>query len=201
MTSLLNFKPLTSTEMAQRLAQDIPDGWAVNLGIGLPTVVADHVPSDREVLLQSENGNLDMGPAPAPDMVDPWLVNAGKQSISLNPGASLFHHADSLAMTRGRHTCGLQTGRVLRRFFGSRCAGAHGGADRQSRGLKGRVTRRACSSEAHDPALHEFIEDHAGTALLRDGRRIPVAVADELALRIVVGKAPEIRRVDAVQLA
>jgi 3-oxoadipate CoA-transferase, beta subunit len=102
-TVLSNSKPLTSAEMAKRLALDIPDGWAVNLGIGLPTVVADHVPSDREVLFQSENGILGMGPAPDKDKVDPWLVNAGKQSITLNPGASLFHHADSFAMIRGKH--------------------------------------------------------------------------------------------------
>ena len=103
MTTLLNSKPLTSAEMAKRLARDIPEGWAVNLGIGLPTVVADHVPADREVLFQSENGILGMGPAPAADKIDPWLVNAGKQSITLNPGASLFNHADSFAMIRGRH--------------------------------------------------------------------------------------------------
>jgi 3-oxoadipate CoA-transferase, beta subunit len=103
MTTLLNSKPLTSAEMAKRLARDIPDGWAVNLGIGLPTVVADHVPADREVLFQSENGILGMGPAPAKDAIDPWLVNAGKQHITLSPGAALFHHADSFAMIRGQH--------------------------------------------------------------------------------------------------
>ncbi len=103
MTLLSNSKPLTSTEMAKRVALDIPDGWAVNLGIGQPTLVADHVPGNREVLFHSENGILGMGPAPAKDAIDPWLVNAGKQHVTLAAGAALFHHADSFAMIRGRH--------------------------------------------------------------------------------------------------
>lgn len=89
--------------MAARLAQDIPEGWIVNLGIGIPTMVGDHVPLDREVILHSENGILGMGPAPAPDKVDPWLVNAGKQPVTLRPGGSYCHHADSFAMIRGGH--------------------------------------------------------------------------------------------------
>ncbi|MGG5823029.1 3-oxoacid CoA-transferase subunit B [Falsiroseomonas sp. HW251] len=91
------------TQMAARVAQDIPEGWFVNLGIGIPTMVADHVPTEREVILHSENGILGMGPAPAPDKVDPWLVNAGKQPVTLRPGGSFFHHADSFAMIRGGH--------------------------------------------------------------------------------------------------
>jgi 3-oxoadipate CoA-transferase, beta subunit len=91
------------TRMAARVAQDIPDGWYVNLGIGIPTMVADHVPEEREVILHSENGILGMGPAPAPDQVNPWLVNAGKQPVTLRPGGSFFHHADSFAMIRGGH--------------------------------------------------------------------------------------------------
>ena len=89
--------------MAARLAQDIPEGWYVNLGIGIPTMVGDYVPLDREVILHSENGILGMGPAPAPDKVDPWLVNAGKQPVTLRPGGSYCHHADSFAMIRGGH--------------------------------------------------------------------------------------------------
>ncbi|WP_211861576.1 3-oxoacid CoA-transferase subunit B [Neoroseomonas soli] len=89
--------------MAARLAQDIPEGWYVNLGIGIPTMVGDFVPMDREVIFHSENGILGMGPAPAPDKVDPWLVNAGKQAVTLRPGGSYFHHADSFAMIRGGH--------------------------------------------------------------------------------------------------
>jgi 3-oxoacid CoA-transferase B subunit len=91
------------TQMAARVAQDIPEGWFVNLGIGIPTMVADHVPVEREVILHSENGILGMGPAPAPDKVNPWLVNAGKQPVTLHPGGSFFHHADSFAMIRGGH--------------------------------------------------------------------------------------------------
>ena len=89
--------------MAARVAQDIPEGWHVNLGIGIPTMVADFLPVDREVLVHSENGILGMGPAPAPDKVNPWLVNAGKQAVTLRPGGSYFHHADSFAMIRGGH--------------------------------------------------------------------------------------------------
>jgi 3-oxoacid CoA-transferase B subunit len=91
------------TQMAARVAQDIPEGWFVNLGIGIPTMVGDHVPMDREVILHSENGILGMGPAPAPDQVNAWLVNAGKQPVTLRPGGSFFHHADSFGMIRGGH--------------------------------------------------------------------------------------------------
>ncbi len=91
------------TQMAARVAQDIPEGWFVNLGIGIPTMVADHVPEEREVILHSENGILGMGPAPPKDAVNPWLVNAGKQPVTLRPGGSFFHHADSFAMIRGGH--------------------------------------------------------------------------------------------------
>ncbi|MGG5811551.1 3-oxoacid CoA-transferase subunit B [Falsiroseomonas sp. CW058] len=90
-------------QMAARVAQDIPEGWFVNLGIGIPTMVADHVPPEREVILHSENGILGMGPAPAPDKVNAWLVNAGKQPVTLRPGGSFFHHADSFGMIRGGH--------------------------------------------------------------------------------------------------
>jgi 3-oxoadipate CoA-transferase beta subunit len=89
--------------MAARVARDIPDGAVVNLGIGLPTLVANHLPKDREILLHSENGILGMGPAPAPGQEDPELINAGKQPVTALKGASFFHHADSFAMMRGGH--------------------------------------------------------------------------------------------------
>ena len=89
--------------MAARLAQDIPEGWIVNLGIGIPTMVANHVPPEREVIFQSENGVIGMGPAPAKGQEDPWLINAGKQLITLAKGASFVGHADSFAMIRGGH--------------------------------------------------------------------------------------------------
>lgn len=95
--------PLTRQEMAGRVAADIPEGWVVNLGIGVPTLVADMVPPSREVVFHSENGLLGMGPAPAPDAINRWLVNAGKQHVTLVPGGAYFHHADSFAMIRGRH--------------------------------------------------------------------------------------------------
>jgi 3-oxoacid CoA-transferase B subunit len=91
------------TQMAARVAQDIPEGWFVNLGIGIPTMVADHVPVEREVILHSENGILGMGPAPEKDKINAWLVNAGKQPVTLRPGGSFFHHADSFGMIRGGH--------------------------------------------------------------------------------------------------
>ena len=95
--------PLDRVGLAQRVAQDIPDGWYVNLGIGVPTLVANHVPQGREVVFHSENGILGLGPAPETDKIDPWLVNAGKQYVTLKRGGSYFHHADSFAMIRGRH--------------------------------------------------------------------------------------------------
>lgn len=96
-------KGLTREQMAQRVAQDIPDGAFVNLGIGLPTRVANYLPPDREVILHSENGILGMGPTPAPGEEDPDLINAGKQAVTLLPGGAFFHHADSFAMIRGGH--------------------------------------------------------------------------------------------------
>lgn len=94
---------LNREQMAQRVAQDIPEGAYVNLGIGLPTLVANFLPAEREIFLQSENGLLGMGPAPAPGAEDPDLINAGKQPVTLLPGGSFFHHADSFAMMRGGH--------------------------------------------------------------------------------------------------
>ncbi|TLU71926.1 3-oxoacid CoA-transferase subunit B [Lichenicoccus roseus] len=94
---------LNRAQMAARVAQDIPGGWYCNLGIGIPTLIADHIPASREVVLHSENGILGMGPAPEPDQIDPWLINAGKQHVTLHPGGSFFHHADSFAMIRGGH--------------------------------------------------------------------------------------------------
>ena len=89
--------------MAARVARDIPEGAYVNLGIGLPTMVANHLPRDREIFLHSENGLLGMGPAPAPGQEDPDLINAGKQPVTLLTGGAYFHHADSFAMMRGGH--------------------------------------------------------------------------------------------------
>ena len=94
---------LTREQLAARVARDIPEGAYVNLGIGLPTLVANHLPRDREIFLHSENGILGMGPAPAPGEEDPDLINAGKQPVTLLPGGSFFHHADSFAMMRGGH--------------------------------------------------------------------------------------------------
>jgi 3-oxoadipate CoA-transferase beta subunit len=91
------------TDMAARLARDIPEGWYVNLGLGLPTLIPDYIPVDREVVFHSENGVLGMGPVPAKDQLDTWLINATKQNITLLRGASLFHHADSFGMIRGGH--------------------------------------------------------------------------------------------------
>jgi 3-oxoadipate CoA-transferase beta subunit len=96
-------KKLNREQMAARVARDIPEGAYVNLGIGMPTLVANHLPREREVILHSENGVLGMGPAPAPGEEDPDLINAGKQPVTLLAGGCFFHHADSFAMMRGGH--------------------------------------------------------------------------------------------------
>jgi 3-oxoadipate CoA-transferase beta subunit len=96
-------KRFTRDQMAARVARDIPEGAYVNLGIGLPTMVANHLPREREIFLHSENGLLGMGPAPAPGSEDPDLINAGKQPVTLLTGGAYFHHADSFAMMRGGH--------------------------------------------------------------------------------------------------
>ena len=93
----------TRDQMAARVANEIADGMVVNLGIGLPTLVANHLPADREVLLHSENGVLGMGPAPKAGEEDYDLINAGKQPVTLKAGGCFFHHADSFAMMRGGH--------------------------------------------------------------------------------------------------
>jgi 3-oxoadipate CoA-transferase beta subunit len=94
---------LTRDQIAERLAQDIAEGSYVNLGIGLPTKVANYLPQDKEIFLHSENGVLGMGPAPAKGQEDWDLINAGKQPVTLLAGGSYFHHADSFAMMRGGH--------------------------------------------------------------------------------------------------
>ena len=95
--------PLSRNDMAARVAQDIPEGAYVNLGIGLPTKVSDFLPTDREIILHTENGMLGMGPAATGDAIDPDLLNAGKIPVTELPGASYFHHADSFGMMRGGH--------------------------------------------------------------------------------------------------
>ncbi len=101
--SLATEQAFTRPQMAARAAADIPEGWYVNLGIGIPTMIADHVPTEREVVFHSENGVLGMGPAPPKDQIDPWLINAGKQYVTLREGGSYCHHFDSFAMIRGGH--------------------------------------------------------------------------------------------------
>ena len=96
-------KRLNREEMAKRVAQDIPEGAYVNLGIGLPTLVANYLPVEREIFLQSENGLLGMGPTPEPGHEDPELINAGKQPVTILAGGCYFHHGDSFAMMRGGH--------------------------------------------------------------------------------------------------
>jgi 3-oxoadipate CoA-transferase beta subunit len=99
----MTYQKRTKDQLAARVAQDIPEGATVNLGIGQPTLVANHIPSSREVLLHSENGILGMGPAPAEGQEDYDLINAGKQPVTLLKGGAFFHHADSFAMMRGGH--------------------------------------------------------------------------------------------------
>ena len=96
-------KKLGRDELAARVARDIPEGAYVNLGIGLPTLVANFLPQDREIFLHSENGILGMGPAPPKGEEDPDVMNAGKQPVTLLTGGAYFHHGDSFAMMRGGH--------------------------------------------------------------------------------------------------
>ncbi|CAM3389654.1 3-oxoacid CoA-transferase subunit B [Paracidovorax anthurii] len=98
-----NYQRRTKEQLAARVAADIFDGAVVNLGIGQPTTVANHLPSGREVILHSENGILGMGPAPAAGEEDYDVINAGKQPVTLMPGGAFFHHADSFSMMRGGH--------------------------------------------------------------------------------------------------
>ena len=94
---------ISREELAARIAADIPEGSYVNLGIGAPTLVADFLPDGQEIILHTENGLLGMGPAPATSLIDPDLINAGKQPVTELAGAAYFHHADSFGMMRGGH--------------------------------------------------------------------------------------------------
>jgi 3-oxoadipate CoA-transferase beta subunit len=99
----VSYAKLAREQIAARIAQDIPEGAYVNLGIGMPTLVANHLPKDREIFLHSENGILGMGPAPAKGAEDMDLINAGKEPVTLLTGGAYFHHTDSFAMMRGGH--------------------------------------------------------------------------------------------------
>ncbi len=103
MASTQTWKPLERDALAARVAHDIPEGWSVNLGIGIPTLVGNYVPSEREVVFHSENGILGMGPAPPPDKINRWLIDASSQYVTLRPGASFMSHSDSFALVRGGH--------------------------------------------------------------------------------------------------
>jgi len=98
-----SYTPRNLSQVSQRVVQDIPEGAVVNLGIGRPMDIANHLPADREILLQSENGVIGMGPVATGADIDPELVNAGKQNVTLLKGGAIFHHGDSFAMIRGGH--------------------------------------------------------------------------------------------------
>jgi len=98
-----HYTPFGRTELARRVAKDIQDGWYVNLGIGIPLLVSDYIPDGRRVMFHSENGLIGMGPKPTPETFDPWMVNAGKQHVTIQAGGALVDHADSFALIRGGH--------------------------------------------------------------------------------------------------
>jgi 3-oxoadipate CoA-transferase beta subunit len=97
------WRPMERDALAARVAQDIPEGWSVNLGIGIPTLVGNYVPPEREVVFHSENGIVGMGPAPAPGKINQWLINASSQYVTLRTGGSFMSHSDSFALVRGGH--------------------------------------------------------------------------------------------------
>ena len=99
----MSWTPWKNGEIAARIARDIPDGSYVNLGVGRPEAVANHIPEGKEIVFQSENGFLGMGPAATGNEIDYEIINAGKKPVTAVPGASIFHHADSFAMIRGGH--------------------------------------------------------------------------------------------------
>lgn len=99
----MTYQPLNRDQLAARVARDIPEGSYVNLGIGLPTRIANFLDPEKEIFLHSENGLLGMGPAPAPGEEDPELINAGKEFVTLLTGGCYFHHGDSFTMMRGGH--------------------------------------------------------------------------------------------------
>ena len=157
----MSYTRRTKDELARRVAQDIYDGAYVNLGIGQPTLVANHLPPGIEVVLHSENGILGMGPAPAQGEEDYDIINAGKQPVTLLPGGVYFHHADSFAMMRGGH---LDTGD----------AGVE--IDHQPFAVQ-RVTapaQRNATSHGDDPAI-EIVDGHRAARRFIAARHIDPA--------------------------
>lgn len=154
----------TRDQMAARAAEDIPDGSYVNLGIGIPELVATYVPEGREFIYHTENGLLGMGPPPAPGEEDPELINAGKKMVTTVPGAAFFHHADSFAMIRGGHidVCVLgamqvaQNGDLANWSTGAPDAiPAVGGAMDLVAGVKRIFVITSCQTKKGDPKLVE----------------------------------------------
>lgn len=170
--------------MAARAAQDIPDGAFVNLGIGLPERVADHVPSDREFVLHSENGILGMGPRPEASDEDMDLINAGKKPVTLVAGGAYFHHADSFGMIRGGHVdvCILgafevaANGDIANWTTGSDGAPAVGGAMDLAAGAKRVRVITAHTTRAGAPKLLRAL------TLPATGRRVIDRVYTDLAV-------------------
>src|SRR5438309_3427527 len=143
MAATQTWQPLERDALAARLAQDIPEGWSVNLGIGIPTLVGNYVPPEREVVFHSENGILGMGPAPPPEKINRWLINASSQYVTLRAGASFMSHSDSFALVRGGHLdlCVLGAFQVAE---------------------NGDLANWACSEDDHAPAIGGAMDLAAG---------------------------------------